>query len=155
MQTPGTLTTARLILTFWVGLSVAHAAPDDAERRATLEAIHALENPRDLTRPGPRGELGAYQFRETTWRAYTDVPFVRALDRPMSDFVATQHYAWLRRRLEQAHVTPTIYNIALAWNGGVSAAITGRASRAARNYAQRAANLAAAYARERAVATSP
>src|SRR2546430_6926225 len=45
----------------------------DVTRQVTLEAIHNLENPRDLTRPGPRGELGAYQFRESTWAGSCEV----------------------------------------------------------------------------------
>lgn len=142
VQTPCKLEAARLILTLCLGLCAATAEATDSQRRATLEAIHNLENPRNLMRPGPRGELGAYQFRESTWRAYTTEPFARALDRARSDYVATQHYEWLKRRLEMAGVPVTPYTIALAWNGGVSAAINRRSPAAARNYAERAANLA-------------
>ena len=115
-----------------------------ASRSATLEAIHKLENPRNSPRPGKHGELGAYQFRSTTWRMHTSVPFHRALDRNMSDTVAIKHYEWIKRGLEAARVPATPYYIALAWNGGLSAAISGRAPRVAHDYAQRAANLAAA-----------
>ena len=111
-------------------------------RWATLEAIHRLENPRDLTQPGPRGELGAYQFRNLTWRMHTTLPFERALDRQVSDTVALKHYDWLKRGLEKASMPATPYNIALAWNGGLSAAITGTSPRVAHTYACRAANLA-------------
>lgn len=124
--------------------SVAHAS----SRWSTLEAIHQLENPRDLTRFGPRGELGAYQFRPATWSLHTDVPFQRALERPMSDLVAGRHYDWLSRRLEAAGLRSSPYNIALAWNGGITAAVNGRSSRAAHAYATRAANLAEVLARE-------
>lgn len=119
------------------------AAARAAGRWATLEAIHHLENPRNLTRPGPFGELGAYQFRITTWRLHTTIPFSQALDRRTSDIIAVQHYEWLKGKLEAAGKPATPYNIALAWNGGVTAAISGRAPRVAHNYAQRAANLAA------------
>ncbi len=112
-------------------------------REHTLEAIHQLENPRNLTRPGPCGELGAYQFRAATWRMHTNVPFSQALDRTVADDVAVRHYEWLRRGLEAARVPVTPYMIALAWNGGLTAAVAGRAPRVARDYAQRAANLAA------------
>jgi hypothetical protein len=152
VQTYRTLTTARLIFVLCAGVCVAQAATNDLNRNATLEAIHNLENPRDLTRPGPRGELGAYQFRETTWRDYSKEPFFRALDRSASDVVAVQHFEWLKRQLEEAHLPATTYNIALAWNGGIGAAVSGRAPRAARNYAQRAVNLATVLAKENVVA---
>ncbi len=124
------------------------AAVDSARatiRWATLEAIHQLENPHDLSRPGPRGELGAYQFRLATWRMHTRESFQRALDRPVSDSVANKHYDWLKRGLEGAGLPATPYHIALAWNGGLSAAIAGKSPLAAHDYAARAANLAAVF----------
>jgi hypothetical protein len=143
------LDAAARMLTLCLGFCAASSSlsAEEADPTATLAAIHMIENPRNLTRPGPCGELGAYQFRATTWRAYTDEPFTRALDRQLSDEVARRHFEWLRQRLEAAHVPVTSYNIALAWNGGVQAAISGRAPRAARWYAERAANLAADFAR--------
>ncbi len=111
-------------------------------RSATLEAIHCVENPHDSLRPGRRGELGAYQFRSSTWRMHTDVPFERALTREESEKVAIQHYDWLKRGLERNGVEPTPYNIALAWNAGLAAAVRGRAPTAARDYAERVNNLA-------------
>lgn len=139
---------ARLILTLGFSVCLARAAVSDLDRRATLEAIHNLENPLNLTRPGPRGELGAYQFRESTWRDYSSEPFYHALDRTESDAVALKHFEWLRQQLEVARLPATPYNIALAWNGGIGAAVSGRAPRAARNYAQRAANLAGEFTKE-------
>lgn len=148
MQTNPNLDAAKVILTLCLGFcAVAVTDAAEVDRSATLEAIHLLENPRNVTRPGPRGELGAYQFRPATWHAYTTEPFDRALDRNVSDYVAERHFEWLKQRLEAAHVPVTTYNIALAWNGGVHAAITGRAPRAARDYAERAANLVSAYGR--------
>ena len=114
-----------------------------ASRSAILEAIHNLENPRNLPRPGPCGELGAYQFRAATWRMHTSLPFQHAVNRVTSDAIAIKHYEWIKRGLESAGVPATAYYIALAWNGGLSAAISGRAPAVARNYAQRAENLAA------------
>jgi len=111
-------------------------------RRAILEAIHCLENPQDLTRPGTRGELGPYQFRERTWRMHTTVPFARALDRSESDAVAVLHYEWLRRGLERAGMAATPYAIALAWNSGLTATVRGRSPAVAHDYARRAENLA-------------
>lgn len=128
-------------------------------RWATLEAIHQLENPRNLTRPGKHGELGAYQFRPATWRLHTKIPFSQALKRDVSDQVAVLHYEWLKRGLERADVPATPYNIALAWNSGLDAVTLGRSPRVAHDYATRAATLASAIAktareREKAVAES-
>jgi hypothetical protein len=113
-------------------------------RWATLQAIHSLENPTNRRTPGPCGELGAYQFRATTWHQYSQRPFSLALNREASDEVAIRYYTWLKTQIERAGYPATSYNIALAWNGGLSA-ISGRATRAVRDYAQRASNLAADY----------
>lgn len=114
-------------------------------RWATLEAIHRLENPRDLPTPGPCGELGAYQFREQTWRMHTSLPFARALDRRTSDVVAVKHYDWIKSRLEGAGIPATPYAIALAWNGGLDRAVRGRSCAATRDYAERVANIASTF----------
>ena len=113
-----------------------------AGRAETLEAIHRVENPRDSTKPGRYGELGAYQFRRGTWKMHTKVPFERALDRLESEEVAVRHYEWLRRGLERNGLPQTPYFIALAWNGGLASVVQGRAPRAAHDYAQRVTNLA-------------
>jgi hypothetical protein len=117
----------------------AHAS----ERWATLEAIHQLENPQDSSEPGTNGELGAYQFREDTWKMHTSAPFRRALDRRASDVVAVKHYEWIKCELERRGVAPTPYRIALAWNGGIGAVFLDNPPASAVDYAARAANLAA------------
>lgn len=113
-----------------------------ASREATLRAIHAIENPRNLPTPGPRGELGAYQFRYATWKMHTDIPFYRAVDKIVSDTIAVRHYEWLKRGLERARLPATAYNIALAWNSGLAATVAGKSPRVAHRYAERARNLA-------------
>lgn len=113
-----------------------------AERWATLEAIHWIENPHDSTRPGRFGELGAYQFREVTWRMHSSVPFKRAVDRSVSDEVALRHYEWLKCGLERNGLTVTTYNIAMAWNAGLGAVVRGRVPASTRDYAERATNIA-------------
>jgi hypothetical protein len=130
---------AAVLVAVWIGVASAEAA----SRWATLEAIHKLENPRNLTRSGAHGELGAYQFKPSTWRMHTNEPFERALERSISDIVAVKHYEWLKRRLEEAQVPATPYNIALAWNGGIGAVLRGTSPSMAHRYAERAANLAA------------
>ena len=131
-----------------LGLALLAAVPVRAsERWATLQAIHQLENPQDSQQPGNLGELGAYQFREGTWRMHTSVPFQAALDRRVSDAVAVKHYDWLRSELERRGIAVTPYRIALAWNGGIRAATAGHPPASAVDYAHRAANLAADYQR--------
>jgi hypothetical protein len=120
-----------------------------SDRWATLEAIHQLENPRNSDAPGALGELGPYQFREATWKTYTTAPFSQALDRRMSDAVAVKHYNWLKAELERRGLEATPYRIALAWNGGMRAALSGRPPASAADYAGRAANLAAEFGRNK------
>jgi hypothetical protein len=114
-----------------------------SERWATLEAIHQLENPQNSPEPGTYGELGAYQFREETWKMHTTVPFSRALDRSSSDLVAVKHYEWIKAELERRGMIATPFRIALAWNGGIGAVFVEHPPASAVNYATRAANLAA------------
>ncbi len=71
-------------------------------------------------------------------------PFERALDREASDEVAVRHYEWIRRGLVRNGCDPTAYNIALAWNGGLTAVVNGRAPAGAREYAARVQNILAA-----------
>ena len=147
-----------LRLLFWVAVAlvISVATAHASERWATLEAIHQLENPRNSTSYGPCGELGAYQFLPQTWSMHSREPFMRALDRNASDAVAIKHYEWLRSSLERAGVPATPYTIGLAWNGGLDAAMSGRSPRAARDYAQRVANLATIFDRSTpAVAAAP
>jgi len=113
-----------------------------AEQWETLQAIHLIENPHNSSQPGAHGELGAYQFRQSTWRMHSRRPFRNALVRAHADAVAVAHYDWLSRQLRHNGIAPTSYNIALAWNAGIGAVVSGRAPRASREYAQRVVNIA-------------
>jgi hypothetical protein len=113
-----------------------------SERWATLEAIHQIENPQDSREPGSNGELGAYQFREDTWKMHTSVPFSRALDRHASDTVAVKLYESIKTELERRGMTATPYRIALAWNAGIGAVFFEHPPATAVDYASRVANLA-------------
>jgi len=126
------------VLCLCLGLNTLSAG----ERWETLQAIHWVENPHDSPKAGPCGELGAYQFRENTWRMHTQVPFKLAIDRTHSDEVAVRHYEWIKRGLIRAGLPVTPYNVALAWNDGLAATIKGRVPAATRNYAERVNNLA-------------
>ena len=84
-------------------------------------------------RPGPAGETGRWQI----------TPAVRAAHaKGLSDReVAERHVRWLERNLGQGGTEPTIRNLALAWNAGLTATIYGKAPRRAHDYAQRVENL--------------
>ena len=125
------------------------------ERWETLQAIHWVENPHDSPKAGPCGELGAYQFREKTWRMHTPVPFKLAIDRSHSDAVAVRHYEWIKRGLVRAGLPVTPYNVALAWNGGLAATVRGRVPDATRKYAERVNNLALQLGQARVVQDCP
>jgi hypothetical protein len=136
----GGLRWAALLLAGWLN---GHALPAPViDRLAALEAIHQVENPRHLLRPGPAGELGAYQFRRMTWQMYTSRPFEDALNHQISDEVAAQHFEWLRRGLARGGCAPSTYNIALAWNAGLSAVLHQRVPARSYFYAERVVNLA-------------
>lgn len=113
-----------------------------ADQWETLQAIHLIENPHNSARPGAHGELGAYQFRPTTWRMHSRQPFRQALVRDHADRVAVAHYEWIVQQLRRNGLKPTTYNIALVWNAGIGAVTSGRAPRASHHYAQRVVNIA-------------
>lgn len=78
---------------------------------------------------------------------HTSIPFACAINKRASDDVAVKHYDWLKRGLERSGLPANPYCIALAWNGGLSAAVKGSSPRAACDYAERTANLAACFDR--------
>ncbi|MBI2517321.1 MAG: hypothetical protein HYV95_10450 [Opitutae bacterium] len=127
-----------LLVTFVSGLLPCAVA---SERWETLRAINWVENPTNHTHYGSKGELGPYQFRRDTWRMHTRKPFTLATDRATADEVAVIHYEWLKRQLADAGVEPTAFNIAMAWNCGVNAVISGRAPTVSYRYAEQVTNL--------------
>lgn len=129
-----------LVLTLaFVGLVPASAGA--AERWKVLKAINWVENPTNHGRFGPKGELGPYQFRSSTWREYSSKPFSYAVHRDHADNVAVQHYEWIKRNLTQAGIDPSPYNIALVWNSGLGAVKSGRVPRSTYRYAEQVNNL--------------
>ena len=112
-----------------------------SDRWETLRAINWVENPTNQTQMGRYGELGPYQFRPATWRMHTRKPFNLATQRAVADEIAVKHYEWIKRSLEQAGVTANSFNIAMAWNCGVDAVLSGRVPSVTFNYARRVTNL--------------
>lgn len=139
-----------LLCAFALSLPLAAAS----ERADTLRAINWVENPTNHSRPGSRGELGPYQFMPRTWRMHTRVPFQHAVRREQSDAVAVKHYEWIRSGLIAAGIDSNPYNIALAWNSGLSAVTNGRVPTVSYTYAERVHNLVEQL-RSRRVAANP
>ena len=73
---------------------------------------------------------------------YSRRAFNEALDRRRSDEVAVRHYDWLKTSLERNGLEATVYNIALAWNAGIGAVVSGRVPAVSRDYASRVENIA-------------
>lgn len=117
------------------------------DRWETLRAINWVENPTNHTRIGRFGELGPYQFRPATWRMHTRKPFSLAVQREAADEVAVIHYEWIKANLEKAGVDATPFNIAMAWNCGVSNVVSGHAPEVSYNYAERVVNLVHSFKR--------
>lgn len=69
-----------------------------------------------------------------------------ANDRAAADEVAIKHYEWLKKRLIDAGIDATSYNIAMAWNCGITAVVNGRIPVQSYHYAERVTNLAENYA---------
>jgi hypothetical protein len=140
---PATLAMNKHLLKFVLLVSllgfISVAAASD--RWETLRAINWVENPTNQTQVGRFGELGPYQFRPGTWRMHTDKPFRQAIQREAADEVAVKHYEWIKRTFLKAGVDPNVFNIAMAWNCGVEAVLSGRAPRVSYHYAERVNNL--------------
>jgi hypothetical protein len=145
---------SKFILFFACALGLAVVA-QAADRWETLEAIHWVENPHNSTRLGSHGELGPYQFRQSTWRMYSRRPFYEAINRQYSDEVAIKHYEWLKVGLENSGREATPYNIAMAWNAGLDAVISNRIPSASRAYAEQVQNLVEAVKRNELASTEP
>lgn len=131
----------RYVFLLLAALAIGGGAAFASERWETLQAINWVENPHNSTRVGPRGELGPYQFRPSTWRMHTNKPFALAVERQAADEVAVRHYEWLKRGLKSNGIDATPYNIALAWNAGLDRVVNGRAPASAQEYASQVSNL--------------
>ena len=93
---------------------------------------------RACTKVGAAGERSAWQFKRTTWRLYTTVPFERASADPfLAHLVARLHLRYLRMCLESVNITPNVFNLAQAWNAGPGPVIKTRAPSSTYDYAKR------------------
>ena len=117
-----------------------HRADDETLR--VLKAIAQVESRGNPRRVGRLGERGLYQFRRDTWRQHTRENFYRAHHPGVATAVARRHYQWILAQLRARGRKGTAYEVALAWNAGVTSVISGRAPAQAHRYAQRVVNLA-------------
>lgn len=101
------------------------SAPAARAACAELRAIAMVEDWQG--RRGAAGERGPWQMMPGTWAQYTGTAEERA----------AQHLSWLRRQLVRQGVEPSAFNLALCWNAGLRATVTGRAPVSSYDYARR------------------
>lgn len=108
----------------------------------TLWALSQVENPRGVTKLGPAGEVGSYQLTPGVIHD-RGRHLTRASDGTAQAHAdqARAHVPWLAVRCEANGLTASPYNIALAWNAGITRALTRNTSAANRDFAQRVTNL--------------
>ena len=106
-----------------------------------LSAIAQVESTGDSRKVGRLGERGLYQFRSRVWSQYTKRSFWKAHDPKISTEIALQHCDWIRRQLVSAGFRGTSFEIALAWNAGLTSVAQGRIKAATYDYAYRVNNI--------------
>lgn len=127
---------ALIFLLVVVGCSAANV---DADRLAG--ALRLREGYRG--RDGAAGERGPWQIKAEVWAMHMPgIPFAKAREEAPARACALKHIAWLAGRLEARGVAVTPFNLAAAWNAGLTGYTTGRAPERAYHYA---ADVAALY----------
>ena len=97
-----------------LGLCLAGAArvslaPARLDEARFLRAVVVVEDARG--RRGAAGEFTPYQFRWSTWRAYTDASRADAARNPaLADAVAGAHLDWIKRSLAVEGVRVDAYH---------------------------------------------
>lgn len=122
--------------------TIAPALEQNPPAAVVLRAIANVESQGNPRRVGRLGERGLYQFRRATWRQHTRENFSRAHHPEIATTVAHRHYNWIVRELRANGFEGSPYEVALAWNAGLSRVLAGKVSSASHNYAQRVVNLA-------------
>lgn len=116
----------------------AQAADLDVPR--FLGAIRAVEEWHG--RDGRAGERGPWQITRDVWAMHMPGrPFSEARKEGPAYACAVKHLAWLRAGLVKAGTDDNAFNLALCWNAGLTATITGRAPQISYDYAVRVSNL--------------
>ena len=72
-------------------------------------------------RPGPGGELSAWQITECVWRQHMmPLPFSEAHDPELAHACAVKHVRWLVAQIERHSLVVTPQRVATAWHFGIS-----------------------------------
>ena len=103
--------------------------------------IRHVERATGSTATGRAGERGPYQLTRAVWSQHTTLPYSLADDEPTARIIAVTHLSWLAEQLAAHGLEATTYNLALAYNAGLTAAVHGRAKERQKAYAQRVTNL--------------
>lgn len=105
--------------------------------RAIAEVESGTSGARVYRGVGAAGERSAWQITAAVWRRYTRASFQRASTEVyLPNLIAAAHLRMLRFKVSERFLPDTVRNLALAWNGGLSAARSGGTARQ-RDYAQR------------------
>ena len=86
-----------------------------------LRCISEVESNNVSTKIGSHGERSRYQIMPQTWSMYSRTPFrLIGQEKYQTEVekVARQHIEAIKRIIVQRGRNVSIYNIALAWNGG-------------------------------------
>lgn len=119
------------------GFGALGASAQSIDREAFLKAVAEVETGGNTRAIGSQGERGLYQFGRTTWSRHTKRAFADAHNPRIAHDVAVQHFVWLFSRLEANGAEPSAYRLAVAWNAGLSRALSGKAPKSTRDYARR------------------
>ena len=111
-------------LLLFLCLTAAAAAAETLDLQRFLNALAAVETGvRWDGRPGPAGELSAWQIRKETWRQHTCAPFHLAATNPaLAEVIAIEHITWLELELGRRGLPVTPAAVATCWNGGLGRA---------------------------------
>jgi hypothetical protein len=122
----------KLLLLLCLALPSVLVAADSA---ALLHSIAIVEDWRG--RVGKAGEIGPYQMLPSTRADRIRDLAARGIVAPTEQQIAQEHVDWLRRELRKAGTEPLPFNLALCWNAGLNATVTGRAPERSYRYACR------------------
>jgi len=120
-------------------VSLAHS--EELNVDVLLHCIATVESNDVSTKIGRAGERSKYQMMPQTWDMYSKTDFVHLSEEMYQvevEMVARKHINTIKKSLSSRRMEITVYNIALAWNGGPNKKIYTDRNK---NYAVRVNNL--------------
>ena len=110
---------------------------------ALVLALAMVETPNGVpAQPGPYGETGRWQLRKSVRDDRAHDLRCRAIRNPTDEHIATEQVLWIKRNLLFLHIDPNDFNVALAWNAGLSRIALGRGPIPSYDFARRVVALA-------------